>query len=40
MIKSKRMSWEGHVARMERRGIHIDIGGNARRKETTGKTKT
>jgi hypothetical protein len=23
MIKSRRMSWAGHVARMGRRGIHI-----------------
>jgi hypothetical protein len=34
MIKSRRMRWLGHVARMG------DIGGKARRKETTGKTKT
>jgi hypothetical protein len=36
MIKSRRMRWAGHVARMgETRN-----GGKARRKETTGKTKT
>jgi hypothetical protein len=23
MIKSRRMRWAGHVARMERRGMHI-----------------
>jgi hypothetical protein len=37
-IKSGRMRWAGHVARMGRRGIHI--GGKAKRKETTRKTKT
>jgi hypothetical protein len=36
MIKSRRMKWAGHVARM---GEIYDIGGKARRKETTGKTK-
>jgi hypothetical protein len=34
IIKSKRMRWEWHVARMG------DIGGLARRKETTRKTET
>jgi hypothetical protein len=38
MIKLRRMRWIGHVARMGRRGMHI--GGKARRKETTRKTKT
>jgi hypothetical protein len=33
MIKSRRMRWAGHVARMGR----ITIGGRARRKETTTK---
>jgi hypothetical protein len=33
MIKSVRMRWAGHVTRMG------DIGGKARRKETTRKTK-
>jgi hypothetical protein len=37
MIKSRRMRWTSHVARM---GCIWDIGGKARRKETTGKTKT
>jgi hypothetical protein len=38
MIKSRRMRWAGHVARMERRGMHYDIGGKVRRKENTRKT--
>jgi hypothetical protein len=38
MIKSWRMRWAGHVARMgEKRNA---IGGEGRRKETTRKTKT
>jgi hypothetical protein len=40
MIKSRRTIWAGHVARMGRRGSHIDYGGKARGKETTRKTKT
>jgi hypothetical protein len=41
MIKSRRMRWAGHVARMVAMGIlDIDIGGKARRKKTTRKTKT
>jgi hypothetical protein len=42
MIKSRRMRWAGHVARMGRRGIYIykGLGGKARRKETTIKTST
>jgi hypothetical protein len=42
MIKSKRMRWAGNVARMgKKRNAYriLDIGGKARRKETTGKTK-
>jgi hypothetical protein len=41
MIKSRRMRWTGHVARMggDEKCIY-DIGGEARRKETTRKTKT
>jgi hypothetical protein len=40
MTKSRRMWWEGHVARMgEKRKAYV-IGGKARRKETTRKTKT
>jgi hypothetical protein len=40
MIKSWRIRWAGHVAPMGRRGKHVGYGGKARRKETTGKTKT
>jgi hypothetical protein len=40
MMKSRRMRWAGHIARIGRRGMHIGIGGKARRKETTRKTKT
>jgi hypothetical protein len=39
MIKSRRMRWEGHVVRMGEEECIYDIGGNARRKETTRKTK-
>jgi hypothetical protein len=39
-IKSKRMRWAGHVARMgENKKTVQDLGGKARRKETTWKTK-
>jgi hypothetical protein len=38
MIKSRRMRWEGHVARMGEK--RKDIGGKFRRKDTTRKTKT
>jgi hypothetical protein len=31
----RRMRWAGHVARMGGLGMHIGIGGKARRKETT-----
>jgi hypothetical protein len=43
LIKSRRMRWAGHVARMgEKRNAYdvYDIGGKSRRKQTTGKTKT
>jgi hypothetical protein len=41
MIKSRRMRGAAHVARMGRRRIYMqDIGGKARRKETTKKAKT
>jgi hypothetical protein len=42
MIKSRRMRWEGHVARMgqKRNAYCMDIGEKARRKETTRKNKT
>jgi hypothetical protein len=39
MIKLRRMGWSGHVARVEKRGMHIKFGGKATRKEITGKTK-
>jgi hypothetical protein len=41
MIKSRRMRWAGHVARMrETRNAYWILVGKARRKETTRKTKT
>jgi hypothetical protein len=40
MIKSWRIRLAGHVARMGRRGMHRGYWWKARRKETTGKTKT
>jgi hypothetical protein len=40
MIKSRRMRWAGHVARMGGKGTHIDYWWKARGKETTRKTKT
>jgi hypothetical protein len=40
IIKSSRMRWAGHVARMGRRGTLIDYCGKAEGKETTKKTKT
>jgi hypothetical protein len=41
IIKSRRMRWAGHVARMggEKERVQV-IGGKARRKEATRKTKT
>jgi hypothetical protein len=39
-IKSSMMKWAGHVARMGEKNVVEDIGGNARRKRTTRKTKT
>jgi hypothetical protein len=39
-IKSRRMRWAGHVARMgEERKLYKVFGGKARRKETARKTK-
>jgi hypothetical protein len=38
-IKSWRMEWAGHVARVGEESVQ-GFGGNARRKETTWKTKT
>jgi hypothetical protein len=40
MIKSRSMRWAGHVPRMSERRNAYKIGGKARRKETTRKTKT
>jgi hypothetical protein len=41
MIKSRRMTWAWHIARMEaKRNAYRIFGGKARRKETTRKTKT
>jgi hypothetical protein len=40
IIKSRRMRWAGHVARMGEEQLLYIIGGKARGKETTGKTKT
>jgi hypothetical protein len=41
MIKSRRMRWEGHVAKMgEMRTAYRLFVGKARRKETTRKNKT
>jgi hypothetical protein len=39
MIKSNRMRWTRYVARMGEEECVQDIGGKARRKETTRKTK-
>jgi hypothetical protein len=39
-LKSRRTKWTRHVARVGRMGMHICIGGKARRKDTTRKTKT
>jgi hypothetical protein len=38
-VKSRRMRWAGHVARMEKRNAYRIMVGIARRKETTSKTK-
>jgi PAS domain-containing protein len=38
MIKSRRMRWAGHVARMEKRNAYRLLVGKP--EETTGKTKT
>jgi hypothetical protein len=40
MIRSKKRRWTGHVERMGEEECIQGIGGKARRKETTGKTKT
>jgi hypothetical protein len=39
VIKSRRMRWAGHVARMgEERGVYKGLGGETGGKETTGET--
>jgi hypothetical protein len=38
MIRSRRMSWAGHVAYMGEEEYIEDFGGKTRRKETTRKT--
>ena len=41
VVKSIRMRWAGHVARMgEDRGVHRVLGGGSLREETIGETKT
>jgi hypothetical protein len=40
IMKSRRMRWVGHVARMGRRGTHIDYWWESQRERTTRKTKT
>jgi hypothetical protein len=41
MIKSRKMKWEGHVARLgERRTAYRVLAGKPRMNETTRKTKT
>jgi hypothetical protein len=39
-VKSRRMRWAGHAARTGEEECIWDIGGKARRKETTRKNKT
>jgi hypothetical protein len=40
IMKARRMRLAGHVARIGRRGTSIGIGGKARGKEATRRTKT
>jgi hypothetical protein len=40
MIKSKRMRWAGHVARMGEEECVYDTGGKSRRKEATSTKRT
>jgi hypothetical protein len=41
MIKSRRMTWAGHAARMgKKRNVYRMFVGKPEGKETTGKTKT
>jgi hypothetical protein len=39
MVKSRKMRWTGHIARMGRRGTRIDYWWETRGRETTRKTK-
>jgi hypothetical protein len=39
IIKSRRMRWAGHVARMVRSGRHVGFGWKAGRKDTTRKPR-
>jgi hypothetical protein len=39
MIKSRRMRWAGHVARMGKSGMHIGDWWESQKEETTKKTK-
>jgi hypothetical protein len=39
IMKSRRMRWAGHVARMGIRGTFMVVGGKARGKDATRKTK-
>ena len=41
VVKSRRMRWAGHVARMRQgRGVHRVLVGKPEEKETTGETQT
>jgi hypothetical protein len=40
MTKPRRMKWEGHVARMGGRGMHISYWWESQREETNWKAKT
>jgi hypothetical protein len=40
MVNTRRTRWAWNVAQMGRRKMHTDIGGKARRKETTREMKT
>jgi hypothetical protein len=40
MNKSRRIKWAGHVARIGLKECIEDVGGKARRKESTGESKT
>jgi hypothetical protein len=40
IMKSRRMRWAEHVARMGRRGMHIGYGGKGRRKRPLGRLRS